>query len=367
MLHVYGITYDHTINYGSCFQAYALKTAIEKTVVGEGEPCQYKLIPIWTFRDYPKNWRKNAIGLCLMDLYHRSFSPFEKQQMRFAQCNSFKDIDLLNDHADAFVCGSDVIWNPDQNKNVSAYYLDFAKKYSFSYAASFGKTNLSAEYIATIKPYIQQLKRIGLRETSAQKIIVESMGCDGDVVVDPTLLLTTEDWNRLMKKREKDNYIFSYFTHTSPSTEHFINELSKKTNMRVVTASWNSSPSQMLRKGIFRIPSPEKWLQLLHDAEYVVTNSFHATAFSTMFHKKFFTVVNGQKDGGINIRMYDFLKSMGLEDRLHNAVPDNIDTSEIDFTYADAELARQREFSLKFLRDNLEAAYQEKLKLEGKV
>lgn len=95
-----------------------------------------------------------------------------------------------------------------------------------------------------------------------------------------------------------------------------------------------------------------------------MTNSFNATAFSRMFHKKFFTVVNGPKDGGINIRMYDFLKSMGLEDRLYNAVPDVIGTSDIDFTYADTEFVRQREFSLKYLRDNLEAAYQEKLKLE---
>ena len=142
MLKVCGITYDHTINYGSCLQAYALQKVIDSIKVGNHDSCLYELIPLWTCKDYPKKRLKNFMGLQLLQFYHRSFAGFEKKYMRYAKCNSIATLDSFNGDTDAFVCGSDVIWNPYHNKGVSAYYLDFAKKYAFSYAASFGSTSL---------------------------------------------------------------------------------------------------------------------------------------------------------------------------------------------------------------------------------
>ena len=118
--------------------------------------------------------------------------------------------------------------------------------------------------------------------------------------------------------------------------------------------------------GRLQIPSPEEWLQLLRDAEYVVTNSFHATAFCIVFHKKFFTVVNGEKNKGINVRMYDFLHTIGLEGRMLNSVPDQIDLSDIDYSNTNKTIEKMREESMSFLRRNLEAAYQQKIESEKK-
>jgi len=105
---------------------------------------------------------------------------------------------------------------------------------------------------------------------------------------------------------------------------------------------------------------------LLRDAEYVITNSFHATAFSILFHKKFFTVVQGDKDKGINIRMNDLLNDLGLQDRIFSSVPETFDLKDIDYTNVDRILEEKRAESMAFLRENLEAAYREKMELEQK-
>ena len=90
-----------------------------------------------------------------------------------------------------------------------------------------------------------------------------------------------------------------------------------------------------------------------------MTNSFHATAFSILFHKKFYTVVSGEKDKGINVRIYEFLKKTGLEDRLFSDVPESFDPNEIEFTNADRTIDRMREDSFRFLRTNLQRARRE--------
>ena len=79
-----------------------------------------------------------------------------------------------------------------------------------------------------------------------------------------------------------------------------------------------------------------------------------------MYHKDFYTVVHGPTDGGINIRMNEFLESMGMKDRIYNYVPENIDLSSPDFTKADETIRSLRDKSLQFLQENLEKAYEQK-------
>ena len=360
MLRIYGVTYDHTNNYGSCLQAYALKYSIEKMTVGVAEKCDYKIIPLWYCRDYPKKRIKNAIGLMLMNLYHKNFVIFEKRYLDFTQRVLLKDIAKLNRYADAFVCGSDVIWNPNQNKKVTAYFLDFAQKYSFSYAASFGNAVIDNDYIDTIKPFISKMDSVGVRESSAKKIVEELMGINCEVVVDPVLLLTKNEWKRIALCPKSEPYIFVYTTHMSKNIEGVIGQISKETGYKIVKTEWDASPSRLIKNGVLKVPSPDRWLQLLYNADFIITNSFHATAFSVLFHKKFYTVVNGDKAKGINIRMNDFLTTIGLEDRLISSVPENVDLSEIDYSDIDKKIEGMRVKSLAFLQDNLEAAYQQK-------
>ena len=157
-------------------------------------------------------------------------------------------------------------------------------------------------------------------------------------------------------------YIFVYATHLNNTINNFLNKLKDTTNLRVVWAV--AGPKQAIKRGILKVQRPDEWLGLLNNAEFVVTNSFHATAFSVLLHKKFFTVVHGDKTRGINVRMNDFLNTIGLDNRIFTGVPSSFDLSDFDYSCVDEKIQNMREESLGFLRHNLEIAYQKKLELK---
>lgn len=365
MFKVYGLTFDHTTNYGSCFQAYALQSAIENMTI-HGEHPSYFLIPIRTFRDYPSgtNFIKKILAEPFFCAHRAKFIPFEKKFMKYVSCKQMRDLPFLNKAADAFVCGSDVIWEPDYilNRKLGAFLLDFATKYKFSYAASFGKAEINKEAVDFVSEKLDSFDTISVREKTSLQIAKKCTTKKVEIVVDPVLLIEPEQWENILSNvSNKVKYIFVYTTHLNETFKSFIKKLRIMTGLKIIISVWNRSPKQMVKQGKLFIQSPEEWLSLLKHAEFVVTNSFHATVFSTIFHKKFFTVVNGDKAKGINMRMNDFLNTVGLEDRIYSSVPEVIDVSEIDYSRTDAVIARMRSESLAYLQRNLEEAYRQKM------
>ncbi len=374
MLKVYGVTFDHTVNYGSSLQAYALQTAIENTVIG-GEQCSYRLIPLLDMPEHTnyrygirrQNLLKRMLGEVFFTINFRQFRSFEGRYMKYADCHHFQDLPRLNQEADAFVCGSDVIWNSFQNKGLDEYYLNFANRYKFSYAASFGSDDADKGVTEKQKEYLSELKMISCREKSSAIMAKRLTGRKAEIVVDPVLLIGADQWKKIIPGKVKpEKYIFSYTTHLFPEYEKFLQQLSKETGLRIVRAVYAGRPSIAIKQRKLVLQTPQQWLQQLYNAEYVVTNSFHATAFSVMFHKKFFTVVHGDGTKGINIRMNDFLSGLGLQDRLYSAAPDQMNLTETDYTPIDSRLDQLRTDSIAFLRRNLEAAYEGKQQSEQK-
>ena len=365
MIQIYGITFDHTWNYGSCFQAYALQTAIEKIKVN-GEPCSYELIPIRQFDDFPKPRAnlKSFLRRTIVQLWRNQFRDFE-QKIKYASIKNMEELySVGGEEADAYVCGSDVIWNSDHNRSLTAYFLDFTQKYSFSYAASFGK-EIDQKEVEKYKNQISRLNQIGVREKSSKDIIEAVSGKKVKVVADPVILLTKDEWNTVIPQtKTKDKFIFVYTTRLNRNLENFVNRLAQQTNLKVVRTAWARSPITVLKQGVIMLKKPEEWLQSLRDAEYVVTNSFHATVFSILFHKKFFTIaqtnIQNEKGEGINVRMNDFLGFVGLGKRILSEIPQQMDLNEIDYSVVDERVRTLREESIAFLQDNLEAAYQQK-------
>ncbi|MBP5489005.1 MAG: polysaccharide pyruvyl transferase family protein [Lachnospiraceae bacterium] len=355
MLNVYGITLDHTINYGSCLQTYALHKAITGIELSSGEQCSYQLIPIRTFKEIAHRTYLQPI----IALFRRRFASFENKHLKFADLHSLEELPSLNEKADAFVCGSDVIWNPDFSKNQLAYYLDFARKYKFSYAASFGKAEIDEEAINVVRKPISELNEISVREKTGADLIMRFFGKTASVVADPVLLLTRDEWESVLPgSKQKKGHIFVYITHLNQTMKEFIVKLKKTTGLKVIYSAYG--PKQVISQGMLLVQTPQKWLQLLHDAEYVVTNSFHATVFSVLFRRKFFTVTKNDKDKGINVRMNDFLTEIGLGDRIFSVIPKQLDLSEIAYDDISRKIETMREQSLEFLRGNLEKAYFQK-------
>ena len=393
MLRVCGVTFDHKVNYGSAFQAYALQTVIEQMNVC-GEPCSYALVPLGMMepfsggrpvssapaaaaRSFParcKRFLKNKIMAVLYRFRRKRFADFEKRRQHFADCASRADLPSLNDAYDAFVCGSDVIWNFLYTYGDSAYFLDFAHKYKFSYAASFGKAVLDYTEDGIVLPEppekiyrrgISALNAVSVREPYGVELASGFTDREVRLVADPTLLLDAADWAALAGPPVKrGKYIFAYCTSTRDNYVRFLAQLKKETGLPVINVAWLLKDA--VRQRTLHFPSPEGWLSLLKNAEYVVTNSFHATAFSVIFHKRFFTAVQDGREVRSNVRLYDFLENVGLSDRLYPSCPDEIPKDAPDFSAADAYLGALRAESIDYLQRNLEAAYEEKRQSEIK-
>lgn len=307
------------------------------------------------------------IGQSWANLHRKQFEGFHEKYMNYADVYSMDELAALNQSTDAFVCGSDVIWSPDFNFDLGAYYLDFAKKYAFSYAPSFGKCDIGEQELSQVKDWISRLNGVSVREHSSAATANRILDKNVPVVADPVLLLNCEEWDKvaeLPRKTAGKPYIFAYSTHLTPEYQQFLKQLQKQTGFKVVRSTWK--PRNAMKQGFIQVQTPPRWLQLLRDAAFVVTNSFHGTVFSVLYHKAFFTVVQGNKGGGSNIRMNDFLSALELGDRMYSSVPNHIDTSTPSYEGVDNMVTCMREDSMDYLRKNLEAAYQQKIQLEQK-
>ena len=375
MLRICGVTFDHTTNYGSCLQAYALKTAIEKISI-EGESYVYDLLPATILASQRKASSRSVTAVAkriiksIAKKYRRAqFKSFEDKYIRYADCHNREELPRLNGIYDAFVCGSDVIWNFGYTRGDTLYFLDFATKYKFSYAASFGKgkldfheegLELDEDPKKIYERYISQLDRVSVREKEAAEMLKEFVSKPVECACDPVLLLTQDEWTKVIPENiKRGKYIFAYSTSTRPNYISFLKMIQKSTGLPVVNITW--LPNDMVRQRAFTSVDPAKWLGLLKNAEYVVTNSFHGTAFSVLFEKKFFTVIQGDRQTRSNIRLYDFLENLELDSRLINEMPSSLDFEAPDFTAAKDKLEKIRESSLKYLEENLiEASHRKK-------
>lgn len=211
---------------------------------------------------------------------------------------------------DAYICGSDQVWNPIFKKRLgNSYFLDFVDDDSLkiSYAASIAESvpeNLVDEYIELIN----RIDFISVREKSAKDFLSSLIERKIHVVLDPTLLFDESDWTKLIiDKPVKYKYILVYNMVNNDKLIQVANELSLKTGFKIVSYSWINNSSYS-----FLYSSPGEFLSLIKGAELVLSSSFHGVAFSIVFNKPFLAFASNARSS----RIVDFLKLLELEDRI---------------------------------------------------
>ena len=353
MLRVCCITFDRTVNYGSCLQALALKTAVDNVNL-DGENCSYSMLALGKIKDRENHGKLiNKLAYSLIWVF---FSQFDKQNMEYINVSHMSDIIKLNDQFDAFICGSDVIWNPTFTYGSDVYFLKFAKKYAFSYAASFGKLKLDQEYLLSLQDRLSNLRDISVREASAAEIIEEYTNYHAKVVVDPVLLLNADQWDKIAQYKVLDKeYIFVYATHINDTIRQVCDQLQRQTGLRIIRISTNMKNCLKFKASPC---TPGQWIGLIKNARYIVTNSYHATVFSTIYRKDFYTVISEDKMG-IYVRMHDFLAQFGLESRMISS-PEAIIDEHVNYSKYNEKIDTLVRDSHAFLRKNLEKAKSEK-------
>ncbi|MDE6247375.1 MAG: polysaccharide pyruvyl transferase family protein [Muribaculaceae bacterium] len=279
--------------------------------------------------------------------------PISKKEYRHGL-----ELDAYQLGYDIYYAGSDQIWNPACQDFEPAYYLDFVKHQfpTISYAPSLGKGKFDQQDEDLIKGLLDNVDYLSCREISGANLIERLSGRKTTQVCDPVLLPPAEEWREFAKDpKRKKPYILVYFLENNHGDHTNLELLKQRTGYDVILL--NEYLREYLNPNItLKLnASPQEFLGLIKDAEYIYTNSFHATAFSVIFNRPFSTAIAKSENVANNndSRKVDFLKSLGLEDRLVKSVSDIDLNAPIDYRQVNKRVEEIRKKSLDYLNNSL--------------
>lgn len=352
------ITFHFALSYGAVLQAYALSECLKK--LGH-EPSIIDYRPDSHTRAYQWKWRYCGLQLSnfLYPIVKRRFNEFSQKHLNLTS-RSYRTLEELTADppiADAYICGSDQVWNPDLTGQDMAYFLPFAREGArrIAYAASFGKSELPLPVIEQMKPYLQKIDSVLVREESGINIVEDTCGKQALHVLDPTLLLENYD-SVLTTNRIKKGYLLLKFLQNSLLSRQTADFVSRE--MHLPKAMLNNYSQKFWQQSGKRLyPGPGGYLSLIKDADFVVTNSFHGTVFSLIFNKPFLiTALTGNR-AGRNKRITGILKSVDLMYRYLETYCEStirrIIERPINWEHVNERIHASREESLDFLKRSL--------------
>lgn len=326
----------HTVdNYGSVMQTYATQQILKKCGYDvefvdywrrdnlpqsraermlEGSTLQ-KLKPLWGINNFT---RKATVSI-LKSVLEKQKSPMwrfleEKVQLTKVRYYSYEELEANPPVADVYITGSDQVWNSIWNQGIDrSYFLDFAPagKPRIAFSASIGREQLDTEEIPETKRLLEKYSAISVREQSAVELLA-SMDIESTLVLDPTLMLEAEEWRKLATKQKREKpYILIYQLNPNPQMDQYAGQLAQKRGWDVIRIGFGRSDRRKGGKCVM-LPSVEEFLGLFCDAACVLTDSFHATAFSLNLGSDFISVLPGR----FGTRIESILKLTGTENRL---------------------------------------------------
>lgn len=353
-------------NFGTFLQAYALQHIINSL----GFQCKIlddeSLVKIATGRKrHIKAFIKSVLP---------TYSHYIKAQSAIERCyHEFKakylqvDYDVskykdVSHRYDAFICGSDQIWNPGglvDEKN-RWYFANFTDKYKIAYAPSIGINYIPEDKKELFKQLICNFKHLSVREPQGQKAMQELVDTPVALTVDPTLLLPEEEWIKITPpplEETRRKYLLAYFLTYNP---HYIEETlqyAKKHGLQVVAfyvhREYRSWADKLLAVG------PLEFLSAIKHAECVFTDSFHGTIFSTIFERQFMLFKRFDETNSVlnqNSRIFHLMSMMGLVDRIIDK--DNLDKiytlPAVEFDKVKLSMAPFVESSMEYLKNALD-------------
>ena len=324
----------HT-NYGGILQAYALQTVLERmghevhVIEKEKRPLsinKYKM-PL----TYGKRIAKNLMGKKVPIFYEQKYNreqPIIRQYTdqfieKYIHLIKYKEFsDIKESEYDAIVVGSDQVWRPKYFgiNQIEQAYLRFAENWNIkrmAYAASFGtdEWEYTTKQTSICGELLKRFDAVSVREDSGVKLCKEHFGVEAKHVLDPTMLLNKEDYIKLFeanKTPKSQGNLLCYFLDETNEKKELIKRIAEEKglipfNVKSKSDDINSPISERVQ------PPLEQWLRGFYDAEFVVTDSFHACVFSILFNKPF--IVYGNRKRGLS-RFESLLNIFGLKNLL---------------------------------------------------
>ena len=260
----------------------------------------------------------------------------------------FKDIIREYKEYDYFIVGSDQVWKPNGLKN-DLFFLQFADRNKrIAYAASFGVSEIKPDKIELVRRGLEGIDYISVREKAGAKIVKDLTGKDVPVLVDPTLLLTAEEWEKVMERPvwyRDEKYILVYFLSKLPDKiRNDIKELAEKYQLEVIDL--------MDRENIYYYcSSPSEFLYLIKNCFLMYTDSFHGTVFSILNKRPFVTCSRENTTFNMDSRIDTLFSMFGLESRKISKENNYEIANPMEMEYPDVKaiLDRERQRSKEFL------------------
>lgn len=358
--------YYKSTNYGGVLQSYAMIKALEK--IG------YSAVQV-SYERRVNNKNRSVIYSLLRKGYHflrgmklRLFNlPIQGSlNTKYKKFSSFREsiphTDIVNDNNindlnkvyDIFITGSDQVWHP--NNFETAYSLKFVAmgKKRIAYSASIAHPYIPFEKQETYKKELQTYYSISVREELSVSII-EKLGFHAVRTLDPTLLLTRKDWERITPDSLfKSEYIFCYFFDDDIHKKELVERVGKLTKLPIVVLSCLDNTNRIKKnwnvdKQIVEA-SPQELLALIRDASYIFTDSYHVSNFSCLFEKDFFVFSRGEMGSRIETLLNDF----NCTDRfIHDHEYSSFDIKTKRKLPSESSIQQLREDSFNFLKTSI--------------
>ncbi|MBN2513668.1 MAG: polysaccharide pyruvyl transferase family protein [Sedimentisphaerales bacterium] len=355
------ISYYKTINYGSVLQAYALQTTIRK--MGYGcEHIRYSSGRSLAFRLFAAIRRpQKALNVILSRrttrglLYREFIDQYIVESKHLYR--SLNELESANNSYETFVCGSDQIWAPNQFNE--RYYLGFVKEKNkkIAYAPSIGLPAIPDALKSRMASLINDIGFLSVREKDGAQLIRELTGIDVPVVLDPTLLLTTEEWLNISKTPNfNEPYILCHFLGKSPKHRELAKCYARATGLKTVVLPFSKCDYSW---GDITLTDagPREYLGLVHNANIIFTDSYHGMLFSLNLNRPFNVFMRFSESHVLcqNSRIVNILDKFNLWKRLvKEDVLEIEQEDDIDYHDINSMLDDERKCSIEYLRDSLQ-------------
>lgn len=320
------ITMHRVQNYGSALQAYALQAYISKQGYA-AELIDYIYPNVKHKQRVPL---KKRIKHLLFELFfarplRRKSKRFERFYSSFYKCSAeqFPSADSVMAHDypyDILVTGSDQVWNPIHVLNDMVFFLPFARPHTptIAYAPSFSVASIPQEYIGTIRPYIEAYDYLSVREKSGLDIVRSLTNREAELVCDPTLLLTSEEWGALAEMSDYVItepyilvYVLSYAYNPYPDINAIIEQVQQELELPLILLDAPVLDMKFKNARFIKDAGPLDFLRLMKHASFVITTSFHGTAFALNFGIPFYSVIRDRS--GFDTRMVNLIDAVGAD------------------------------------------------------
>lgn len=381
---VIAYTENHN-NYGTSLQGYAMLKKIKQlgydcevirykkqlsfvqksafvlnaVIAGELKTLRRRIVKKWNTKRFPLYAYNIGIRTASVNEYKsKKIIPF------FREYTGYEQLHEGSKSYSSVVVGSDQVWTPMSlpNRFFNLLFVDDSIP-KIAYASSFGVSEIPNFQKKATGSYLNRFKVIGVREQKGKEIVESLSKKEATVVVDPTLLLTREEWFDEIadaRPQKKEPYIFCYFLGTDQRNRRAVEELKAKTGCKIVTIrhmdEYVAKDEYFGDHAPYNV-DPNDFVKYISEADYVCTDSFHCTVFSILFHRRFMTFYRFALSSrtGRNSRIDSLFNVLGIDTKhIYNGnICESIEEF-IDYNQVDINLDKLRQASIDFLNRALE-------------